>query len=154
MLKVEQVFLKIYVKLIQTSERFYNCICLYLIMKNCLETFDKKRQKAVAWRCSVKKPRLWHKCFHENFAKFEEHFFLWNTSDGCFWKYIVHLLLYFTYCNLFNLSCPSPPRRKKINLNLYFHTSLWCVKRFYEGLKGLHKTVWGITKKCENKNLS
>ena len=33
----------------------------------------------------------------------------------------------------------------KINLNFYFHTSLWC-------LKGLHKTFWGITKKCENKN--
>ena len=22
----------------------------------------------------------------------------------------------------------------KINLNFYFHTSLWCLKRFYEGL--------------------
>ena len=31
-----------------------------------------------------------------------------------------------------------PGRRKKINLNFYFHTSLWCLKRFYEGLKGLH----------------
>ena len=28
----------------------------------------------------------------------------------------------------------------KINLNFYFHTSLWCLKRFCEGLKGLHKT--------------
>ena len=42
----------------------------------------------------------------------------------------------------------------KINLSFYFHTSLWCLKRFYEGLKGLHKTFWGTTKKCENKNLS
>ena len=25
-----------------------------------------------------------------------------------------------------------------IRLNFYFHTSLWCLKRFYEGLKGLH----------------
>ena len=24
----------------------------------------------------------------------------------------------------------------KIKLNFYFHTSLWCLKRFYEGLKG------------------
>ena len=23
-----------------------------------------------------------------------------------------------------------------INLNFYFHTSLWCLKRFYEGLIG------------------
>ena len=28
----------------------------------------------------------------------------------------------------------------KINLNFYFHTSLWCLKRFYENLKGLHET--------------
>ena len=26
----------------------------------------------------------------------------------------------------------------KIKLNFYFHTSLWCLKRFYEGLKGLN----------------
>ena len=25
----------------------------------------------------------------------------------------------------------------KIKLNFYFHTSLWCLKRFYEGLKAL-----------------
>ena len=25
----------------------------------------------------------------------------------------------------------------KIELNFYFHTSLWCLKRFYEGLKAL-----------------
>ena len=29
----------------------------------------------------------------------------------------------------------------KINLNFYFHTSLWCLKRFYEGFKDLHKTI-------------
>ena len=40
----------------------------------------------------------------------------------------------------FNPFCPDPRRRAKINLNFYFHTSLWCLKRFYEGLKGLHKT--------------
>ena len=59
---------------------------------------------------------------------------------------------------------PSPPvhlrnlnlklKFKKINLNFYFHTSLWCLKKFYEGLKGLHKTFWGTTNKGENKNLS
>ena len=31
-------------------------------------------------------------------------------------------------------------RREKVNLNFYFHTSLWCLKRFYVGPKGLHKT--------------
>ena len=34
----------------------------------------------------------------------------------------------------FNPSHPDPGQRKKINLNFYFHTSLWCLKRFYEGL--------------------
>ena len=27
-------------------------------------------------------------------------------------------------------------------------------QKIYEGLKGLHKTFWGTTKKCENKNLT
>ena len=38
---------------------------------------------------------------------------------------------------------------------------MWCLKRFYEDLKGLHKTFWGLhktfwgtTKKSENKNLT
>ena len=34
----------------------------------------------------------------------------------------------------FNPSHPNPGWREKINLNLYFHTSLWCLKRFYEDL--------------------
>ena len=36
----------------------------------------------------------------------------------------------------FNLSRPNPGRIKKIKLNFYFHTSLQCLKRFFEGLKG------------------
>ena len=44
--------------------------------------------------------------------------------------------------------------KMKINLNFYFHTPLLYVKRLYEGLNGLHKTFWGTTKECENKNLS
>ena len=64
-----------------------------------------------------------------------------------------------SYCGgvLINGSNPSrfiPGPRKKINLNFYFHTSLWCLKRFLEGLEGLHKTIRGNTKKFENKNLS
>ena len=34
-----------------------------------------------------------------------------------------------------NLSRPDPGRGQKINLNFYFHSSLLCLKRFYEGLK-------------------
>ena len=33
-------------------------------------------------------------------------------------------------------SRPNAGRREKINLKFYFHTSLWCLKRFYEGFKG------------------
>ena len=40
----------------------------------------------------------------------------------------------------------------KIKLYFYFHTSFWWVKRFYEGLKGFHKTFLDTTKKCDNKN--
>ena len=36
-----------------------------------------------------------------------------------------------------NLSHPDTERREKINLNFYFRTSLWGLKRFCEGLKGL-----------------
>ena len=42
------------------------------------------------------------------------------------------------------------PEEEKINLKFYFCTSLWCVKRFYEGL---YKTIWGTTKKCKTNHL-
>ena len=45
-------------------------------------------------------------------------------------------------------------RRERINVNFNFRTSLGCLKRFYKGHKGLHKTVRGTTKERENKNLS
>ena len=40
-------------------------------------------------------------------------------------------------------------QKEKINLKFYFyfHTSLWCLKSF-------HETIWGTSRKCENKNLS
>ena len=39
------------------------------------------------------------------------------------------------------LTLPAPilDEEKKINLNFYFHTSLWCLRRFYEGLKAFIK---------------
>ena len=45
-----------------------------------------------------------------------------------------------------NPSRPNPGQIGKVKLNIYFRTSLWCLKRFYEGLrfyegfKGPHKT--------------
>ena len=37
-------------------------------------------------------------------------------------------------------SRPNPGRRENTKLSFYFNTALWCLKRFYEGLTGLHKT--------------
>ena len=34
----------------------------------------------------------------------------------------------------YNPSRPNPRRKEKIMLSFYFRTSLWCLKRFYEGL--------------------
>ena len=31
---------------------------------------------------------------------------------------------------------------------------MWCPKKFYEGFKGLYKTFWCTTKKCENKKFN
>ena len=53
-----------------------------------------------------------------------------------------------------NTSLSNLGRLEKVKISFYFHTSLCCRNRFYEGLKGLHKTFWGSTKKCENKNLN
>ena len=58
-----------------------------------------------------------------------------------------------SFCTPLALTVPIPDEEKKINLNFYFHTFLWCHKRF-EGLKGFHKTFWNNIKKCENENLS
>ena len=57
--------------------------------------------------------------------------------------FITHVLTYvFISVNPTHLTLPTPCISEscikiKINLNFYFHTSLRCLKRFYEGLKGL-----------------
>ena len=53
-----------------------------------------------------------------------------------------------------NPSRPNPGEKEKINLNFYFDTFLWCLKRFFEDLKDFHKTFWGTKKEGENKTLS
>ena len=40
---------------------------------------------------------------------------------------------------MFNPSRLNSGQREKIKLNIYFLTSFWCLKRFYEGLKGMQK---------------
>ena len=41
--------------------------------------------------------------------------------------------------------------QNKNNLKFYFRTCLWCLERFYKGLKDLHKTFRGTRKECEKK---
>ena len=51
-----------------------------------------------------------------------------------------------------NPTLPVPFRKlywNKINLCFYFHTSLWCLRRFYEVLNCLHNTFWVTTKKVK-----
>ena len=67
---------------------------------------------------------------------------------------ITKINLHYVNHKPFNPSHPNLGRREKINLNYYFHTSLWCLKLFYEGFWRPSKPFWGTTKKCENKNLS
>ena len=61
-----------------------------------------------------------------------------------FTVYLIYLKTGFTD-RLIKLTLPTPCIFEScikitINLNFYFHTSLWCLKRFYAGLKGLHNT--------------
>ena len=80
----------------------------------------------------------------ESFSKDESLFWKWDKDNKQIWK---------TESLKLNVLCISESCIEiKINLNFCFHTSLWCLKRFYEGLKGLHITFRGTTKKCENKN--
>ena len=55
-------------------------------------------------------------------------FTITKTKPGCY-SHIGHSL---------NLPVPIRTKRKnevKFLLNVYFHVSLWCLKRFYKGLK-------------------
>ena len=76
--------------------------------------------------------------------KFYGHRFLHNTSDGCFlrqstkWIWYEWSIYFKTFKRLY-LTIPFQSRTKrKNNLNVYFHTSLCCLKRFYKGLSVRH----------------
>ena len=51
------------------------------------------------------------------------------------WTISILRQLFIRDSSTLNPSRPDPGRREKVNLNFYFHTSLWWLKRFYEGLK-------------------
>ena len=55
----------------------------------------------------------------------------------CMNNHLILCLLIISF-SAFNPSHPDPGRREKINIYFYFHTSLWCWKRFYEVMKALN----------------
>ena len=59
---------------------------------------------------------------------------------NCKWKHMLTVTILNMKILSFPLSCPDPGRKEEITLNFHFQTSLWCLKRFYESLKGLYKT--------------
>ena len=76
-----------------------------------------KCSQAVVWRCSVK--MMFLKILQNSQEKHLSGSFFLTLKDPFISEICIEI---------------------KIELNFYFHTSLWCLKRFYEGLEGLHKT--------------
>ena len=58
---------------------------------------------------------------------------LYDNEEGRLYKQMSQLNLFEPRNNLLTLPAPILDKEKKINLNFYFHASLWCLKRFYEG---------------------
>ena len=137
-----------------STSTWYNHFSLFLKKANCL--LQSSHQIA----STLRQNWGWYLIFfYLTQSIFQCNLLFWETYEMltyC-WKEISRMACpdqdSFDSCSKLNPSCPNHRPRKKINLNFSFHTFLWCLKRFYEGLKGLHKTFWGTTKKCENKNL-
>ena len=109
----------------------------------------------------MEKYAIW--CNNYQMRAFSLHIHFWKNAKRKRWIWKYHKMFLIirnkTYLLLIIVSYSSlthpvsvPDEEKK--LSFYFRTALWCLKRFYEGLKGFHKIFWGTKKKCENKNLS
>ena len=62
---------------------------------------------------------------------------MWQNSPGIYDSFNCQKKPSSTENPLFNPWRPNPGQKEKNNLNFYFHPFLWCLKRFYEGLKGV-----------------
>ena len=63
-------------------------------------------------------------------------FFARVEKLSLFYIFMIVFDAFFIVSNIgINPSPPDPGQREKINVNFYFRASLWCLKRFYEGLK-------------------
>ena len=84
--------------------------------------------------------------------------FLWKLLDMAVKAYLLKFIRKICQIFYYLLTLPSPCISEgcikiKINLNFYFQTSFWCLRRLYEGFYGLHKTVGGTTRSVEIKVL-
>ena len=73
---------------------------------------------------------------------------LWLSFKGS----ICHVVFLVEHEFLFSPSRPNLIRRQKISFWKFLQVkkiTSRCLKRFYEGLKGLHKTFWGTTNNSE-----
>ena len=89
------------------TNQFYLCLLFQWV-----ETFQR-----ITWYCSYR--YFWCTSF------FFRYFSFWRKS-----KYVD-----ISYLTLSVQRISERCIERKIKLNFYFHTSLWCLKRFYEGLK-------------------
>ena len=145
----------------KNSRKFESWWVLTIYIFSCLKRFESHYQFFHL------KSRLFNFCksFIPDFENFHDPLHLNEWEDDLVRKKILRIIFQFKYVTYssyktfwLTLTLPAPYisescTEMKINVNFCFHTSLWCLKRFYEGLKGLLKTFSGSTKKCKNKNL-
>ena len=130
--------------------------CIYI-----LKSFSLCEQRASQNKQLKKFPKIYQKETPTNcwaFSRKSVSITAWQRSyycDACCQGKNVNICLNKVLkASSFNPSCPDPGQREKNDFNFYFRTPFWCLEKFYESFKGLHKTFWGTTKKCENKNWS
>ena len=122
---------------------FQNQNQLPIVKENCktLKKLQTKQSKKASltnagrWKINLLTGKCYTGELRSNYAKIA----YWNfvmtiiqTINKCWPKmFCVSFTCFFLKINP---SRPNPVRREKINLKFYFHVSLWCLKRFYEGL--------------------
>ena len=94
----------------------------------------------IFWKC-FEDLKVWHS---NHLSKDARYTIRYRKKSGIVtwkwrpWQLLLQIDFFLIGClniSNFSPSGPNPGRREKIKLKFYFHTSLWCLKRFYEDLK-------------------
>ena len=110
-------------------------LCLWYHLQNIW--YNKMTCFGFGWR---RKRMKWRHLKEAATQRFSERKF-WKTKHDKFLSDYVILIAGLLHATLLTLPAPCLSEsyiKIKINLNFYFHT-LWCLKRFYEGLKAFIK---------------